>query len=161
MRPAQGWLQSVLERSAGGGRSVPAYAAWRHTVTRGLGGNDELGEAAAASVPYGDIARLLRLLGGIGTSAQVSETVDSTLMILADGLRADMACVAAAVGDRLVPTAVFGPSAGDQTIESVWPLGRAAREALDRGTPVARAMVASLERPSSLRGLPRASGAWI
>jgi len=40
-------------------------------------------------------------------------------------------------------------------------LGEAGREAIDRRAPVARALVAPLERPSYLRDLPSASGAWI
>jgi len=131
-------------------------------VTRGLGhSDDELADEAAAAAPYGDVARLLQVLGGIGTPTPVSETVESTLMILADALRADMVCVASAVGDYLVPTAAFGLPADDPVFQSGWPMGMAGREALDRDTPVTRAMVDPRDRPPHLRGLSATSAAWI
>ncbi len=55
---------------------------------RGRGNHgEELVYEAAAAAPDDDFARLLRLLGAIGTPAPVSETVDSTLTVLADALR--------------------------------------------------------------------------
>ncbi len=130
-------------------------------MTRGLGNNDDLVHEAAAAGPYGDIARLLRLLGTIGTPAPVTETVESTLIVLADALRAEFVCAASVVGDRLVPTAAYGVASDDPVFESGWPLGPAGREALDLGTPVARAVVAALECPPHLRDVSAASGAWI
>jgi hypothetical protein len=130
-------------------------------VTGGLGNNHDLAHAAAAAAPYGDIARLLRLLGMIGTPAPVTETVESTLMVLADALQAELVCVASVVGDRIKPSAAYGLATDDPLFRSGWPLGPAGREALDQGTPVARAMVVPLERPPNLRGVSAASGAWI
>jgi diguanylate cyclase (GGDEF)-like protein len=130
-------------------------------VTGGFGNNEDLAHEAAAAAPYGDIARLLRLLGMIGTAAPVTETVESTLMVLADALRAELVCVASVVGDRIVPSAAYGLAADDPLFRSGWPLGPAGREALDQGSPVARAMVTPPECPPHLHGVPAAAGAWI
>ncbi len=104
-------------------------------MTRGLGNDDDLAHEAAAAARYGDIARLLRLLGMIGTPAPVTETVESTLMVLADALRAELVCVASVVGDRIVPSAAYGLAADDPVFQSGWPLGPAGREALEPGHP--------------------------
>ncbi len=122
---------------------------------------DQLTRDPAGAAPDADVDRLLRLLGAIGTSAPVSETVDSTLMVLADALGAGLVCVASVVGDRLIPTAAYGVAADDSLFQSGWPLEGAGREAIDRRTPVARAAVAPLELPGYLRDRPSASGAWI
>ena len=108
---------------------------------RGYHGEALVYETATAA-PDDDFAHLLGLLGAIGTPAPVSETVDSTLTVLADALGAGLVCVASVVGDRLVPTAAYGVAPDDPVFQSGWPLGGAARDALDRGTPVARAEVA-------------------
>ena len=129
---------------------------------RGRGSHgEELVYEAAAAAPDDDFAHLLGLLGAIGAPAPVSETVDGTLTVLADALGAGLVCVASVVGDRLVPTAAYGVAPDDPVFQSGWPLGGAARDALDRGTPVARAEVAPMERPGHLRNVPAASGAWV
>ena len=127
---------------------------------RGSNGEEWAHEAAAAA-PDGDFARLLRLLETIGTPAPVSQTVDSTLTVLADALGAGLVCVASVVGDRLMPTAAYGVAADDPVFQAGWPLSGAAREALHRGRPVARAVVDPIERPGHLHNVPAASGAWV
>lgn len=130
------------------------------TRRRGSHG-DELTHDVPAANTYGDFARLQRLLWAIGTPAPVSETVRSTLVVLADTLGADLVCVASVVGDRLMPTASHGVAADHVMFQTGWPLGGAGREALDQGTPVARRVVAPQEGPGYLGDLPAASGAWI
>ena len=106
-----------------------------------------------------EMSRLLRLLELIGTPASASATVDSTLLVLAEALRADVVCVASAVGQRIVPTAVAGPAADDLTPS--WPLGPAAREALERSVAVRHSAVAAADRPPGLLDRPKISGAWV
>ncbi len=127
---------------------------------RGHHGEELVYETAAAAQGE-DFARLMRLLGAIGTPAPVNETVDSTLMVLADAMGAGLVCVASVVGDRLVPTAAYGVTPDDPVFQSGWALGGPGRDALDRGTPVARAQVAPMDRPGHLRRAPAASGAWV
>ena len=79
--------------------------------------------------------------------------------MLADALRADVVCVASAMGQRIVPTAVAGPAAVDLTPS--WPLGPAAREALDRSVAVRHSAVAAADRPPGLLNRPKISGAWV
>src|SRR5688572_17629439 len=97
---------------------------------RSIDGND---------AAHGEMGRLLRLLELIGTQAQASTTAESTLPMLAEALRADLVCIASAVGQRIMPRAVAGVPSAD--LASTWPLGPAAREALERSVAIKHRVV--------------------
>jgi diguanylate cyclase (GGDEF)-like protein len=107
----------------------------------------------------GEMSRLLRLLELIGTQAQASTTVEGTLLVVAEALRADMVCIASAIGQQLVPRAVAGAPIAELT--SSWMLGPAARQAVERSIAIRHSAVAEVDRPPGLRHRPRISGAWI
>jgi len=107
---------------------------------------------------HGEMARLLRLLELIGTQAQASTTAESTLLMLAEALRADLVCIASAVGQRIMPRAVAGVPSAD--LASTWPLGPAAREALERSVAIKHRVVGAADRPPGLSHR-LISGAWV
>ena len=123
---------------------------------------DDFAAGNATVVPgYGDTSRLIRLLTVIGAPAPAEETMERTLAVLADALPAEVVCVASVIDDRLVVTAAHGLGADDPALVQGWPMGPAARQAIETATAVARARLDQRDCPPVEGAGPATACAWI
>lgn len=116
---------------------------------------------AAASDAFRDTARLIRLLTAVGTPSPPEGLLARTLTVLSEVYSADVTCLAELVGDRLIVTASCGLPEDDPAGSGGWVIGPTARQALNRGQPLARSVSDSDEVPPSLRGIGVRFAAWI
>ena len=116
---------------------------------------------ATARAAYRDSARLIRLLGVLGTPSTPEELLSRSLIALSEVFIADVTCVAEVVQGRLVATSSCGLPENDPAYTTGWPVSATAQEVFQNGQSVAKSVVGPDDVPSSLAPSDVTAAAWV